>query len=156
MFFVLSRAWNKDNILSPHEESIPHRDSELFLCPTLVTRRKNLSLFLYKAQNLPSLLFQSTLPNFFKCVKGATTQAPSLISFRSAAVYDMVSVAYFRVNCRLNNCLFPRVFCCRIAHSRISSNWRWCLITLSSRVSIWHKPAAIDQISRKNNSLSDR
>ena len=37
--------------------SIPCGDSEFFLCPKLVTRRKHLSLFLYRAQNLPSLLF---------------------------------------------------------------------------------------------------
>ena len=37
------------------------KDSEFFLCPTLVTRRKkHLSLFLYRAQNLPSLLFLPT------------------------------------------------------------------------------------------------
>ena len=36
-------------------------DSEFFLCPTLVTRRKkHLSLFLYRAQNLPPLLFLPT------------------------------------------------------------------------------------------------
>ena len=54
MFFVLSRAWDKEKILSPHEELnlrpvwskgwIPHGDSEFFLCPMLVTRRKNIFL----------------------------------------------------------------------------------------------------------------
>ena len=40
---------------------IPHGDSAFFLCPKLVTRRKkHLSLFLYRAQNLPCLLFLST------------------------------------------------------------------------------------------------
>ena len=36
--------------------SISHGDSGIFLCPTLSTK---LSLFLYRAQNLPSLLFPS-------------------------------------------------------------------------------------------------
>ena len=27
-FFVLSRTWDKENILSPLEQSIPHGDSE--------------------------------------------------------------------------------------------------------------------------------
>ena len=27
------------------------------ICPTLVTKRKNLSLFLYQTQNLPSLIY---------------------------------------------------------------------------------------------------
>ena len=70
MFFVISRAWDKEKILSPHEESnlrpsdsalecsttepqrlrwsqnpkvwgsIPHGDSEVILFPSLVTRRK--------------------------------------------------------------------------------------------------------------------
>ena len=63
MFFILPRAWDKEKILSPHEESNlrpsdsalrcpttePQRwqvlssvkgDSEFFLCPTLVIRRK--------------------------------------------------------------------------------------------------------------------
>ena len=69
MFFVLSRAWVKEKRLNTHEESnlrpsdsalrcstaepqsvgarnpkvwgwILHEDSEFFLCPTLVTRRK--------------------------------------------------------------------------------------------------------------------
>ena len=37
--------------------SISHGDSVFFLCPTLVIRRKYISLFLYWAQNLPSSLF---------------------------------------------------------------------------------------------------
>ena len=43
-FFVSSRAWDRENIFSPHEASEGLRfddgDSEFFLCPTLVTRRK--------------------------------------------------------------------------------------------------------------------
>ena len=31
--------------------------SEFFLCPMLMTRKKHLSLFLHRAQNLPSFLF---------------------------------------------------------------------------------------------------
>ena len=38
------------------------RDSEFFLCPTLLTRRKtHLSLFLSQAKNLPSFLFLSSM-----------------------------------------------------------------------------------------------
>ena len=38
--------------------SIPHGDSEFSLCPTLwQDKKKHLSLFLYRAQNLSSLLF---------------------------------------------------------------------------------------------------
>lgn len=37
--------------------SISHRDSEFFLCPMLVTRRKTSFLFIYRAQNFTSLLF---------------------------------------------------------------------------------------------------
>ena len=39
-FFVLLRAWDKEIILSPHEESIPRGDSECYRCSTLVTRRR--------------------------------------------------------------------------------------------------------------------
>ena len=63
MFSVLTRAWHKENMLSPHEElNLRPSDlwSEFFLCPTLVTRQKTSFLILYRAQNLPSLLFLST------------------------------------------------------------------------------------------------
>ena len=50
-FFVLSRTWDKEKILSPHEESnFRPADSE----------KKHLCLFLYRAQNLPSLVVIST------------------------------------------------------------------------------------------------
>ena len=50
-FFVLSRTWDKEKILSPHEESnFRPADSE----------KKHLCLFLYRAQNLPSLVVLST------------------------------------------------------------------------------------------------
>ena len=45
------KFWEESN-LNP-EVSIPHEDSEFFLCPTLVIRRKkHISLFLYRAQKL--------------------------------------------------------------------------------------------------------
>ena len=77
MFFVISRAWEKEKILSPHEESnlkpsdsalgcsttepqrlrwaqnpkvwgsIPHGDSEIILFPSLVTRRKTSFSFFF-------------------------------------------------------------------------------------------------------------
>ena len=40
--------------------SIPRGDSEFFLYPMLVTRRKKTFLILHRAQNLPSLLFLSS------------------------------------------------------------------------------------------------
>ena len=50
-FFVLSRTWDKEKILSPHEESnFRPADSE----------KKHLCLFLYRAQNLPSRVVIST------------------------------------------------------------------------------------------------
>ena len=35
--------------------NIPNQNGYMEICPTLVTKRKNLSLFLYQTQNLPSL-----------------------------------------------------------------------------------------------------
>ena len=69
--------------------------------------------------------------------------------------YVMVSVACFPVYCRLNNCLFLQFFLLksRIACSRRRSNQKWSWIILSSWVSIWHKPIAIDQICRKKTIL---
>ena len=58
-FFVLSRAWDKEKVLSPHEKSNPRPSDCFFLCPTLVTRRKtsfSLSLFELKTYHL-SFLF---------------------------------------------------------------------------------------------------
>ena len=50
-FFVSSQAWDREKILSHHEESnLRPADSE----------KKHLCLFLYRAQNLPSLVVLST------------------------------------------------------------------------------------------------
>ena len=48
-FFVLSRAWDKEKILSRHKETNEwdsEWDSEFFPCPTLLTRRKT-SLYFF-------------------------------------------------------------------------------------------------------------
>ena len=75
LVIMLSRYWSlsQHGQIQPHSKSkawqlstqlrlspIPHGDSEFFLCPTFVTRRKTSILILNRAQNLPSLLFLST------------------------------------------------------------------------------------------------
>ena len=50
VFFVLSLVWDKEKMLSPHEESEDLKfDSswgiKFFFCSTLVTRRKNIFLY---------------------------------------------------------------------------------------------------------------
>ena len=58
MFFVSSRAWDRENIFSPHEASEGLRfDSSwglgIFLCPTFVMRRKiSYSIFFWYIFNL--------------------------------------------------------------------------------------------------------
>ena len=95
MFFIISRAWEKEKILSPHEESnlkppdsalgcsttepqrlrwaqnpkvwgsIPHGDSEVFLFPSFVTRRKtSFSISLPSSKLTKSLiLFTNITPS---------------------------------------------------------------------------------------------
>ena len=56
MFFILSRAWDKEKILSPYEESSLGTQNFFFVLRSRQDKN-HLSLFLYRAQNLPSLLF---------------------------------------------------------------------------------------------------
>ena len=55
--FRAQMLWNPSEWNPKVWGSISHRDSEFFLCPTLVTRRKTSFLFIYRAQNFTSLLF---------------------------------------------------------------------------------------------------
>ena len=64
-FFVLPRAWDKEKMLSPHEESHLRPSVSALRCSTADPQRldgergllPSISLFLYRAQNFPSLLF---------------------------------------------------------------------------------------------------
>ena len=64
MFFVLLRAWDKGKRNPKVWGLISHGDSELFLCPTLVTRRKKILLYFFtelKTYHLSFLLTNMTL-----------------------------------------------------------------------------------------------
>ena len=56
MFFVLSRAWDKEKILIPNDESNLMGTQNFFFVPVSWQDGKHLSLLLYRAQNLSSLL----------------------------------------------------------------------------------------------------
>ena len=59
MIFVFSTVWDKEKILSPHEELNLRPSESLFHAVEKI--KFHLSLFLYRAQNLPSLQFQCNL-----------------------------------------------------------------------------------------------
>ena len=54
-------SWKEKKKIRSVWGSIPHEDSELFLCPTSWQDEKNLTPFLYRAQNFPSLFLVTNM-----------------------------------------------------------------------------------------------
>ena len=84
--------------------SIPRGDSEFFLCPTLVTRRKNIFLNSLLSSKLPSLLFLSKINDIL-------ISYPSICSF----IHITHSVTHSLTHSVIHSMVLHQVECLNVA-----------------------------------------